>query len=535
MKHIMKIKYNLLYALLFSIFVFIPDIVLELFLPSYDVNTDVVFVFAMFAFGFFLSLNRNFYAFIFIMMLLLFLIGFQVAHVGYFGVPISPTDVHKIFVETGDIVTSSIGNIIELWFVPVGIFLPIILMIYAYTKIDKKMQKMPFAFLIVLCFFIPKIERSFRKEIKHFLPSPVRYVMHNSINTFSFYVAKEAWNENKVLIDDGFYADYVAVKNNEKTDNIVVVMGESINPNAMGLYGAKRSTTPFLSSLKNNPKFFYSLALSSGVSTHTGLAFFLNVVREPGNIAEFKSKTVNLFRLAKEAGYATYYISAQDSKGAYDIGAKYVDKIITVESERTKFLQKGDFALVDMYKDVPINEKSFVFIQTRTAHDPFGDNYEKSGKYDVYSDGIKKRDEYDNSILAFDDFLSQLFGAFLDVNKDKKSFFVVTSDHGQSLGDNGRWGHNILGFNIAEVPFFFYQTKGKVDVDFDGLVSHYEIGEFVASQLGYDIKNANMETNKTFFIHGNNYLSNYEFIEYEIEKKSPKQIRREFLLDYIGK
>ncbi len=531
-----KIIFNLLFALCFCLAVILPDFCLEFIFGHYDIHFDAIFVLVMLLFGFLLSLNRSKWALGIILAIIFVLIGAEVAHISYFGTVLSPADIHKIVVEWEDIYTSGSAAWYDLWYISLIILLPFVLIISCYVGFRRRMHTVPFIWVLLFACFVPKVERATRKEMKHFLPSPVRYAMHNGLNTFSFYVGNEIWNRNRISVPDEFYHDYQVKRGEPHADTIFIVMGESINPERMSLYGAKRRTTPFADRLSRDKKFYATKAISSGVSTHTSLAFFLNNVREPGHQKMFQTKTSNLFRLAKEQGYKTYFISSQDAKTAYDIGVRYVDRIITRESERILFSQKGDFALLDLVQQLPKHEKKLVFVQTRTAHSPYHENYDKGGLYDVFSGQNDRLDTYDNSLLAFDALIEKLFKHFIRENQQKKSYFIVTSDHGQLLGNEGKWGHNQLDIDVAEVPFWVYSTQHPISYAKKTPSSHYEIGTWVASLMGFEIINSNQGEKHSYFVHGNNFLSNYEFIEYVKEQNSSLLIkRRQFLLDYLKK
>src|SRR5690606_5580758 len=88
-------------------------------------------------------------------------------------------------------------------------------------------------------------------------------------------------------------------KEASKWDKIIFILGESLTPNQMELFGYERSTTPFLVSIKDSPNFFYRRALGGGVSTDIAVAFLLNLGY--GDAGSFKAATGNhcLFKLAK--------------------------------------------------------------------------------------------------------------------------------------------------------------------------------------------------------------------------------------------
>jgi glucan phosphoethanolaminetransferase (alkaline phosphatase superfamily) len=307
-----------------------------------------------------------------------------------------------------------------------------------------------------------------------------------------------------------FYSPYTLEKYEPKAKNIVLVIGESVNPQHLSLFGYNRTTTPFLDSLKENDKFDYQEAISSGVSTHSSVAFFLNGVREPGNTKEIKSKTFNLFKLAKEQGFSTFFISAQDAKTAYEIGNKYIDKIATKEENPLLFKAKRDQALVDILNGLTLSDRNFIVIQMRTPHAPYKDNYDKDSDFDIFSGENDRVDTYDNSILYFDFVLKDIFNN-LKKYIENSGYFIFVSDHGQVFGENGFYGHNKLDLSVASIPFFSYSASGdKIPVK---TPSQYETAEWIGELLGYKFINPNLQDN-IFYVHGNNFLSDYEFISY---------------------
>ena len=66
--------------------------------------------------------------------------------------------------------------------------------------------------------------------------------------------------------------------------------------------------------------------------------------------------------------------------------------------------------------------------------------------------------EYKNGLLAFDDWFKKL----VEITKKKftgSTYIIVTSDHGQLLGEQGKYGHNHLNLACAKVPFFIYRLN----------------------------------------------------------------------------
>ncbi|MDR1977008.1 MAG: sulfatase-like hydrolase/transferase [Campylobacteraceae bacterium] len=509
--------FNFAFAALFAFSLILTDFILEIFIPSYDVHFDGGFIAVLFVVGLALSFNKS-RLFFFLFIIFIFSLQLvQVCSIVYFGYAISPADIHKIFDEFTDIKTAALAEIGSYWLVPLALFIPLGILILGFLSSKNRTLKIPFIFILVLLAFVPKIERATRRDIQFFFPSPIRYSFHNTINAFSFYVGREIWDDNRFRMPEDFYKPYAIKTDVAKAKNILFVVGESVNPSHLSLFGYDRETTPFLSSLKENDDFYYQEAISEGVATHSALVFLLNGVREPGNIAEIKSKTFNLFRLAKENGFKTFFISAQDAKTAYEIGDKYIDKIVTKEERALAFAKKRDMALLDILNEMDFGERNFIVVQLRTPHAPYAKNYDSGGEFDLFSGGNERIDTYDNAILFFDQVMKGLFGFFEKI-EGEDNYFIFTSDHGQAFGENGFWGHNRLDINVAKVPFIFYcgeQNDGSCyqELKLPSLPSHYEIAELTGSLLGYQFVNENAD-NSTFFVHGNNFLSNYEFITY---------------------
>lgn len=109
-------------------------------------------------------------------------------------------------------------------------------------------------------------------------------------------------------------------------------------------------------------------------------------------------------------------------------------------------------------------DKSFIVIHTSGSHWNYGARYpksfahfrpvceEESGKKDHSScshEGLIN--SYDNSIRYTDFILSSIISQL----EDKNAFVIYVSDHGESLGEDGFYGHGAMDFRKEqeEVPF----------------------------------------------------------------------------------
>ena len=232
------------------------------------------------------------------------------------------------------------------------------------------------------------------------------------------------------------------------------MVADSLRGDHLGVLGYTRDTTPRLSA---RTELIARPGVASGVSTAVSLPLILNAIREPGQSHEIRDLSTNLFRLAKEAGFKTYWISSQESKLLNDVGSRYIDVSITREDEPERFLTQGDSAVLSVLDQQHWPEKTFTVILLRTAHAPYEANYAHDREHFArWPDDTalprteRLRNAYDNSVLYFDSLVDQIITRFDKLSGPRH--LIVTGDHGQLLGQRGLWGHNILEPEVASVP-----------------------------------------------------------------------------------
>lgn len=526
-----KYKYNFIFAIIFAFLILLPDFLFERIFPNVRYLTDYLFILALYIFGFILSFCGLAF-FSFILLLLLIMQTIQLFHIAYFARPINPLDISKIFTEFSDIYHSGLGDMDDIWMV-----IPIIIFTFggiflAFYKFRRLLGFSLWAVIIIIAALCVKPERAMRKTLKSFLPADTRYSIHNSVNTFSYYLVKSMDNTTIAsLIPDNYYRPYeITVNHRKQPELIVLVMGESLSSSQMSLYHPDLpETTPHLDRLKKDPAFLALPALSGAVSTHASLPIFFNMMKDPGNLKLFRSNEANLFKLAKQSGYTTHFLSAYDIKQTHNIGVPYIDDLRTVEQNLIAYARKNEDHMVNLFRQMDLSSgKHFVVLNFKSVHSPYDSNYAHRGEeFARYRPADDSREQealnyYRNAVLYIDDIISRLLAEFKSKNNGD-AYFILTSDHGELLGQNGYFGHNILKTETAAVPFFIYSRNPDAEL-YNRLrrnpeISHYEIAETVACLLGYNIKNPNSDEN-TVFIHGNNLYEEYEIIEL---KRRPEQ------------
>lgn len=521
--------YNIFLSFLCVFAFFTPDYILKISGAS-KVDFEFIFFFAFFIFGLILSMIKS-QKVVYIVVGIFFVFEcIQLHYMAYFGMPISAPEIKKIFTETHDIAESGFSYFYAVWYVLPTMLITYGTYIYFYHKYSNKCFKTKVAYLFLIIVLLVKPERAYRKTLKNFLPGPTRNSIHNTLNTFSYFFVKELWSNN--LQKDIIFQDYIIEKkqNFEKPNIIILLVGESMNFKHLGLYDYERNTTPNLNKLKDNENFIYKKALSSSISTSSALPFLFNIIREPGNFKLLSNKNNNLFKLAKNNDFKTYFITSQESKTLNDVGVNFCDKTITKEDDYIDFTDKKDDNLLE-YLDKFLNEENiqnkFISIFQRNLHSPYENNYEEHyNEFNVYNINQKTRKDkmvnsYDNAVLFEDYFINEIINRINKI-QDKSIILIITADHGQMLGEDNLYGHNILDYRVAQIPFMiYYNDNYKIGFDkkniFDN-ISHYEISKIIANIIGYEVKNPNDDGK--YFIQGNNiYFDNF-LIPYTRDKNN---------------
>ena len=235
-------------------------------------------------------------------------------------------------------------------------------------------------------------------------------------------------------------ASYPSTCELQKDDELIVILviGESVRADHMGMNGYHRNTTP---KLKNTPGIIpLTRMYSYGGSTEFSFrSIMTGLTRENEQI----SRTSFVPILQLHHFHCSYYAE----NAANMCNSRHMKPVIG------NFLNEGEIVKGTIAKtagtisDKILNNKErrkFVIIQNGIGHYPYA--HEK--KYSIFSPSkhhTKKDDaqrtgllnDYDNCIVAADDFLHAIITAV----KDKKTILLYSSDHGELLGEDNKWNH----------------------------------------------------------------------------------------------
>lgn len=292
-------------------------------------------------------------------------------------------------------------------------------------------------------------------------------------------------------------------------DKVIIVLGESLTPNHMSLFGYERPTTPFLLSQINNPNFFYTTGLSGGVSTDIAVAFLLNMgFGDAGSLKAAKGKHC-LFKLAKEKNYSTHFLSIQSAEQLRYIApylcASSLDDYKTLEdiSPKTPDHQAARDRDLLSYAQKIIDFKApqFIILHQRGSHAPWSMRSTKDSKKFLEEDNTAY---YDNSVFEFDLFMQELFERL--TKSSQRILLVYVSDHGEALGEEGKWGHGSLIRSSFEVPVLFFSFNQDLPPETRMIpknIPHYNLSLYLANELGFKPNQNILKPAHDYVIFGN--------------------------------
>ncbi|MEK6733594.1 MAG: phosphoethanolamine transferase [Pseudomonadota bacterium] len=512
-----RLKYNIILALLIPLALIAPDFIAQVFNSADAAILSKKFLLGIIFFGLFLSFADKILAY-FILGFFIFLELIQFGHLFYYDSLITSAKYSLLFSELDEVFVAAKEASRYLLIVPFVVLAPYGILIFLFSKFDSRKLKTKWAILPLLCLLaiIPYRVNKIYNGVNYY-PDPADHSLRNSLYAFSNYILNITIPTNL----ETKYKEYKIIPSEDwknKKANIVLIIGESMNPMHMSLFtNYKYDTNPMLSTLKNDKNFTYMLGLSSGVNTLVSVQLLLNGIYEPNNHKAIESISGNLFKLAKEHKFKTFFISAQSGASMTNIGYEYIDYIIFRQKAPDLFNKYNDEAFLKIIPDLDYAEKNFIVLHQRNIHAPYETNYSHDPKFShfpVDASSYKQFlvDTYDNAVRFNDSLLYKIF-EFYKNKFDGPTYIFFTPDHGEGVGDNNIWGHAFLNEQIYTIPFLSYIVNADPKINAKAPICHYEIHDMIAKILGFNIYNPNIKPDICYIQSTNLYGIN-EFVEF---------------------
>ncbi len=531
MRHRFKrLKYNGFFALAAAVVTFGYEIAFSKFYPNVGMTLTFDEFGKLFALYFLISFLVSHKTKILSFSVVLSFSLIQMMHFAFFGAWIFPHEIYLFFTHSFE-TFETFFRVLNIVFIPLAILIPSWFIIYVMNRITHhKSVKLKYMgiFIIVSLLFFP-IRAYVTGHTEGRVPSHLTHSARNMFATLSYFLG--AVLPTKLSGRDSTLtypiSDMPAKVSENPEMNVVLIVGESLSPNHMSLFGYPRETTPRLDKLKNDPDFFYARALSLGVNTDVAIPSFINMIPRPNGIDQIISGNSCLFRLAKENNLETYFISAQSQQALRYIYnylcPKYVDHYLnasTIDEENGYFKNALDGVLLDELKRVDLTKNNFIVLHMSGSHSPYENKYPKAFEKFPYTDEIDKKKKilnaYDNSVTYSDYIIASVID-YLKAHSDKPTYFFYVSDHGQAAGEKGRYGHGHLFEEAMLIPFLYYTINNDGTKQYAAIkiFTQLNIGQAIGRRLGYQCQAD--DRNTTFYVNGSDIsgMAGYATVDFD--------------------
>lgn len=228
--------------------------------------------------------------------------------------------------------------------------------------------------------------------------------------------------------------------------NVVLIIGESVRADHLYLNGYQRNTTPLLSQINN------LISFSKTYTPHTFTAASIQQMLSNATVDDDLSvPKYSLVDVLNNAKVKTNWIGNQTPEKSYNVFIEECQKHIIHDPMRSEinFKKALDTEMLPMiYQNFLPHTNQLMIIHSMGSHwyyeNRYSDNFRKflpvTQSKNVSSNSSESIiNSYDNSILLMDYFVSELIH-FLE-KTDSNSLLIYLSDHGEVLGEDGKWLH----------------------------------------------------------------------------------------------
>lgn len=243
----------------------------------------------------------------------------------------------------------------------------------------------------------------------------------------------------------------------------VLVVGESLTPSHMSLYGYPRPTTPLLAGVSDWERVFLKDVCSEQPMTQLSVAEIMTGI--PADDIMLAANRPNLLSVLSEAGFKTFWITNQIGLGSeYALGDLWA-----LYAHESRFLNRRDNSEGYDFDEVllpalqtalsdPAPHK-FIVLHMMGSHGKYAQRYPRDfKKWTDVADipaHIPRRtapgfdaqefNDYDNSVLYTDHLLHRMLGL---AARHGANSLVYLSDHGQNLGETS----DLVGHSTTQGP-----------------------------------------------------------------------------------
>ncbi len=247
---------------------------------------------------------------------------------------------------------------------------------------------------------------------------------------------------------------------------LVLITVDALRSDQMGVYGADRDNTPFLSSLWRSSQLHrvddaYSVCVTSfcGMVGTLSSKYWHQLNDPPENLAD----------LLKQYGYRNSFLLSGDHVNFFGIRQVFgpnIDFFHDGSMGNKKYVNDDRAVLNWLHQsNWQAADHTFLYIHLMSAHiiglrDLHFQKWQPDKEWDVPKLFYSKRayrNNYHNGILQADGTIKQIFKLLEQKGLLKRALIVITADHGEFLGEFGNFGHGYEPFEpVVHIPMLIY-------------------------------------------------------------------------------
>lgn len=266
-------------------------------------------------------------------------------------------------------------------------------------------------------------------------------------------------------LDEGVY-DYskFTAKSESNYDHVFLITVDSLRYDMIGT-----EYTGFINNLLKKEDVYFSKAYSSCTSTFCSLLSLIS----SSHYDNLNKKLLTLTDILKINNYQTNFIFSGDHTEfagfRYFLGLeKNIDNFYDGSNDIDP---NDDYEIFKNFEKINFDKNSFTFIHFMSPH-MIGKKYNEYMIHDVSSTGalsdFKNRlqsyvKSYQNGVNQFDHLLKMLFDRLQEKEVLQNSLIIITSDHGEFLGEYDLTGHAKPPLEeITAVPIIILNAKSSI-------------------------------------------------------------------------
>jgi len=404
----------------------------------------------------------------------LFIISFiGVYFINTMGIEINQAIIKNIFETNIKEATELVG--VKFVFYSIFSFLFMLLIYFMLLKhllIRKALTYFFSLFIIVALFFVfTKIDYKYYKTFIKY--DTEKIVPFNILNGMFHYFRTCSREQNVVKNDISKFFKFIPVSSEQPIVSILVI-GESARADRFQINGCAKNTTPYLNKLNN----LITFKNATSCDTSTASSVPCLITRTNREDFNFPIKEYSFVKVFRDNGFETYWFDLQGEGDTIKPFCHEANHCITLDTKYdTDVLPKINLVVKNIKKN------TLIVIHTMGSHKDYNERVPDTQKkfkpvcpnrdYENCSYDILLN-SYDNTILYTDLFLSDL----INIIKNKNSFMLYVSDHGESLGESyggfKRYGHaspySTAPQEQTHIPFLLwfsnnFITNKKLDIN----------------------------------------------------------------------